>query len=631
MKKPHPYIIEAVPVQRLPRHLRVFDYQVGNFNLHPGDLIKIPFGRSTCQAIVWSIKNKAAAEAGPNIKTVSEVLWPGFLTAQQLALADWLSGFCGVSPALALKSFIYLLPNRKFKAPTVNSVLAPTRLAQTSSQPVVLMYQTTQQRVTTVINLLNKVWQRNQTVLLLVPENYQIDWWLRQLAGVTPAVAVWRYKQSIKEQREIWLKIKQSAVKLVIATRGGLFLPFSKLGGIVVDQSENVNYKQNEQNPHYDSITVVKRLANIYGASLALLSSAPRLEDWWLSQPPAGSHFKWRALGKKTSADFNLINLINERPADSNKIIAQPLREAVTIALRSGQNVFLYLNRLGSATVVLCRECGYIARCVSCQRPMVSSEAKQVLFCYHCRQEQAWPVPCPRCGAVAVDWLGAGVDKLYQAAKELWPQIKLVKLTGASIAESAALISQSGLGTLIVGSKAAWRYLDWSKISLIGVISPDAELSVPEFRSAERVWQTMRWFLTNGARRVIVQTYRPEHYVWRALIKQQVKIFYQAELAERKLYSYPPLSDLLRLTTESSIPGLAKKQAEAVYKLLQQHSSSLGRLAYFGPYPDYYGQVRGRERWHILIKSSVLIKSEDWWRWLPDNVIIDREPENILS
>lgn len=257
---------------------------------------------------------------------------------------------------------------------------------------------------------------------------------------------------------------------------------------------------------------------------------------------------------------------------------------------------------------------------------MVWEARQNILTCFHCATRSAVPLPCPKCRGTEIRYLGTGLSKLEAEVSHRWPGSKPILLEGEVAPEQARAAASA---PIVIGSRAAWRYLNLADFTLIALVQPDSELSLPEFRAAEEVWQTARYFLASGAREVWAQTYRPEHHVWQSLVNSDLKRFYEAELKQREQYHYPPFGSLVRFTVQDMSEREALKQARALKTTLQPKLKSGVELS--GPYPDYYKQVRGRYRFHLLLRYQRGFNPETLWSVLPNDVIIDRHPRTVLS
>ncbi len=608
-------IAEVALLKRLPRTAHVFDYQLPEGGVWGvGDLVEVSFRRNLAQGIV--LKLKAQSRVSAKLKPVGRLLAPRYVTPQQLKVTEHTAHHYGVAWGQALTLAVPFLPNRNFVPEQVSGATRAT--PPRPVKPVVITFGSPVQHLQAVLALLERVCKRKQQVLLLVPELHYLSVWQSRLKGYR--VATFSAELKLTEQRLAWAAVRSGEAQVVVGTRAALFLPFNHLGGVVVDYAENESYKQAEQNPRYDGLEVARWLAAAHGASLAYLSPAPPLSLWYEAETGAA---RWQALNARASASFELVDLAEERRAGNYSVVSHALQERVTQTLDRGGKVFLYLNRRGSATTVTCRDCGFSPTCPTCKRPMVWSAKVNKLTCFHCGVTQAMPLPCPECGGSNVAYLGQGLERAAEELKKLWPRVKLSVLEG----ELSEAPPQLASANIVLGSRLAWRYVDFSTFEFVAALLPDTELSLPEYRAAENTFATMRFLATCGAKRLVVQTWRPEHYLWQSM-SQNLPKFYQAELTERKAYNYPPFTSLVRLTSEHKEEQAALVEAKGVARLLE---SALPKGATFtGPYPDYYHQVRGRYRFHLLLRYQRGFNPETLWPKLPDGILIDRHPWSIL-
>lgn len=617
----HSAVAEVAPLRRLPRTVHCFDYaQSSTTAAAPGDLVSIPFHGGATLGVVIRIKNKT--EVSVPLKPIERVVTQEFINDKQLALATQVAEHCGVSLGTVLMLCAPLLPNKNFK-PLPLPKPHTTPVAMSQAQVTVLQVESVSERSTAVRTLIQRVQSRGQQVLLLVPEVYLLARWQISLAEFDPIT--YTADQPLPEQRRAWQAIRSGQAKLIIGTRAALFLSFFNLGGILVDYAENENYKQSDQNPRYDCLEVAGWLATLWHSSIAYLSPAPPLTLWNKTHHKSGA---WRTLGDASSrARIEIIGLRVEREARQHGLVTTALQVLVARTLETAGKVFLYHNRRGTATAVLCRDCGFSPSCPTCQRPLVWAARENMLTCYHCDISQAIPLPCPSCGGANLQYRGAGLSQLEHEVHSLWPQISIVTIEGEGQNDRREEVAHA---QLVLGSRAALSYLDFPTINLIAMVAPDAELALPELRTAEEAWARARFFLTSGAKRLVVQTYQPNHYVFQSLQREDAQFFYQAELAARTPYRYPPHGALLRLTTQAATKQNALAEARVVRTAVAAAIPQTCEL--IGPYPDYYVQVRGRYRFHLLLRyPNHGFNPTALWPLLPDGILIDRHPWHILS
>ncbi|MBU1039270.1 primosomal protein N' [Patescibacteria group bacterium] len=610
-------IVQVVPLKRLPRRLTVFDYSAGPLQLNPGDLVNLPFRSSLIKAVVVKKIIKSSLPKNKTLKEVKDLVVANYLFSWQLHLVKWLSHNYGLTMSAAIKLFILLQPNRNFKIEPISTKRTRPLIKKTNSFLTNLVYSSPSKLDEVVFNLLNRIMLRQEQVLFLVPTNSRLEFWQEKLKDKFSLV-VFSSEISLADRRAVWLKLRRGDKVVVVGTRLALFLPFLNLGGLVVDESASDYYKQSDQNPRYDPVSLAIELAKNLSVSCLLLSTAPRLERWYKAQ--AGQE-KWLDL-KGQPAELTLIDMIAEHQAGNKNLLSLTSLKLLEKSLKTGQSVFVYLNRLGEATSAVCTDCGYVAKCSKCQRTLVSRSDKNNLYCYHCSLEEVYPLPCPDCSGNNVAMRGVGLDRLYQFVKKLYP---------ASIVFKDSLSDKAPVGPVVlVGGQTAWLNNQKTKFGLIILVNPDNEMSVPEFRATERLRHRVAGFLSSGATRVLIQTYQPEHYVWQSFIKKEgLTYFYETELKERIKYGYPPVSNLLRLTVALTSQAAALASCRVLKKKLQ--TNLLNQEVIIGPYADYYHQLRGKYRFHLLVKFTTSSVGRLIWPLVGDDVIIDIDPENILS
>lgn len=612
-------IAEVVLLQRLPRLARVFDYTLPfMIKAEVGDLVHVPFRKKITKGVI--VKTKRYTEIKSGLLAIDSLLVKHFVSNSQIKLSERAAKHYGVSWSSSMLLCSPILPNRRF-APLLTNNSPVNKTPKKQNKPLTIVFEKNTERQQIIKSLAQKVISRQQQLLILVPELNYIEPWFEILTK-SYKVATFSSKDTLKIQRQTWEEVRSGQAQIIIGTRAALWLNFYNLGGVVIDYAENENYKQYDQNPRYSSLEIAKWLAKLNNTSLALLTPAPGLTEWWQAQQ---KHSVWKKLNTLTHK-IKLVDLAAERQGGNHSIISYELHESIETSLGRHKQIYLYLNRRGFATIVTCRDCGYTANCPTCERSLVWNEKLNQLNCYNCNIKQPIPLPCPKCSGVNLRYLGGGLEKLADEVKKTWPKVKFITLEGEVDTETQNKITDA---QIILGSRAAWRYLNFSKIDLVGVILPDAELSLPEFRAAESIWQTMRFFITNGVNQLIIQTYRPEHYVWQSLIKNDLNLFYQNELKERAKYQYPPFSNLIRFTTQAVTEKEALVQARQMRGKIMDQITKDATLV--GPYRDYYKQVRGRFRFHLLLRYQREFNPEKLWPFLSDDILIDRHPYNVLS
>ena len=604
-------IAEVAILKRLSREHHWFDYlideELGEIPI--GSLVKVPFRGSDQLGIVTGVKKSSPAG---KLKSVAAVIINNFLDNRQLRLAKKISRHNGVSLGQTLNLFTPVRPNRRWQPP------APPKKSKRkqAGSKWLFTYYDGDNRLRHLQKLAAKVIGRGQQALILSPDMEHLRWLKKSFAKAQE----WHSDLTPTQQQAVWSAIRSGQVLVILATRSGLFLPFANLGGILIDDSESENYKQSDQNPRYDGLEVAGWLQDIWHCSLGLFSVAPRLEDW-----ERGKKKTWRImnLGRADSGRILLIDQKNKPP--SERFITSELTNAMVNCLSRGQKVFLYYNRRGSNTGVMCHDCGRMARCLDCGKTLVWHQDLGKLLCHTCNIKYSLPLPCPSCHGSNLHYLGSGLADMEKKLRTIFTHQKILRLDSDTNVDFLTLASFD----IVLGTAQAWPLLNIHKFALVGVLSLESELTVPDFRAVEYTWARLRWLLGNSHGEVCIQTYNVD-MEWLVFLTKDPPAFFNYVLTERRQFSWPPYTNLLRLSIKQFNQGQALKAAQQLVSPLQAKVRA-GRGELVGPYPDYHLKERGKFVYHLLIKYPKTFNVEALWGDLPTDVIIDRHPRYVLS
>jgi primosomal protein N' (replication factor Y) len=327
--------------------------------------------------------------------------------------------------------------------------------------------------------------------------------------------------------------------------------------------------------------------------------------------------------------------------AEGNRgLISAPLAAALQALDRSaGERAILLINRRGAASVVLCRDCGYVQVCPECQRPLVFHAAVVALRCHHCAATAPVARRCPGCGSVRIRYLGGGTERVEQELGIRFPDLRVARLDRDVVERKGAaerVIDDftEGRTDVLVGTSLVAKGLDVPEVTLVGVVSADIALNLPDERAAERTWQLLSQAVGRAGRgerpgRAIVQTYQPEHPVLVAVASGDGAGFVEAELERRRRFGSPPFGRLVKLTV-----GLPEREAaleaasEMAGRLRQRAKESDARVAVLGPVPAYIARRGGRWRFHVVLRGAdpvALLGADPGTPWS-----VDIDPESLL-
>jgi primosomal protein N' (replication factor Y) len=305
-----------------------------------------------------------------------------------------------------------------------------------------------------------------------------------------------------------------------------------------------------------------------------------------------------------------------ELRAGNRSIFSRALQRAMDEALSRGEQVILFLNRRGSATFVLCRDCGHVMRCPRCDAPLTYHTPRARLVCHHCNYRQAQPDRCPQCSGKRIRYFGLGTERVEQFVRDRWPDARLLRWdrdTARTHAAHANILQRfvDGAADVLVGTQMIAKGLDLPLVTVVGVISADTALNLPDFCSGERTFQLLTQVAGRAGRgllggRVVVQTYHPDHYAVVAASGHDYAGFAAQELAFRREQGYPPYRRLAKLVCDDASPSRAQFRAEELAEMLRDELVRWGLPAtdLIGPAPPFFARLRDRYRWQVLLRHS---------------------------
>ncbi|NLE76664.1 MAG: primosomal protein N' [Chloroflexi bacterium] len=468
---------------------------------------------------------------------------------------------------------------------------------------------------------------QGRQALVLVPEIALTPQTIRRFAGRFPGrVTTLHSGLSQGERHDQWQRIRAGQVDVVIGPRSALFAPLPRLGLIVLDEEHEPSYKE-PRPPHYHAREAALRLAQLVGATVILGSATPSVESY--RQAQAGQYrlltlprriFRSAAPGGAAASaplpPVQVVDMRAELKAGNRSIFSRALQAGLDGALAQGQQAILFLNRRGSATFVLCRDCGHVLSCPRCELPLTYHRAGEALRCHHCGYSAPPAARCPACSSRRVRYFGAGTEAVEQAVLERWPQARVLRWDQDTTRPRGAheeIMSRfaNGEADILVGTQMLAKGLDLPRVTLVGAIAADTALHLPDFRSGERTFQLLTQVAGRAGRsalggQAIIQTYAPEHPAIQAASRHDFAGFYQAEIAFRRRLSYPPFTRLVRLLFTHGRWAACQEETAQVAAWMEARLADLGLpgSALMGPAPCFYQRERGLFRWHLLVRAA---------------------------
>jgi primosomal protein N' (replication factor Y) len=492
--------------------------------------------------------------------------------------------------------------------------------------------------------------RRGKRAIVLAPEIALASQLVRRVAARFPVeTAILHSGLKPGERLKTWHEIAGGERRVVVGPRSALFAPLDDIGLIVLDEEHEPAYKQ-DQEPRYHARAVAECLAREHGALLVLGSATPSIESVWRARYGEIREVRLNTRVNPVTGEsgdalelpqVDIVDLRLELHRGHTSLLSQPLIAAVSDALASGEQALLFLNRRGSATVILCGDCGNTLRCPYCDIPHVFHEDRKLLICHRCGFQAIPPPRCPRCSG-HLQFLGAGTQRVAQVAKLTFPHARVARWDQDSVRKQGAqdrLLHQIERREhdIIVGTQMIAKGLDLPHVTVVGVIQADSLLQLPDFRSAERAFQLITQVAGRAGRRrsggrVIVQTYNPAHYAIRAAADHDVDAFVAEEIEFRRRQRYPPFSRLIRYVVRRATDEQCAEEADNLVRMLARHARARNAdIDLLGPVPAFAYRIGGQYQWQLVVRAA----PDDLERLLDDlpaprGWVVDVDPQSVL-
>ncbi|MGF7153177.1 primosomal protein N' [Novosphingobium gossypii] len=464
---------------------------------------------------------------------------------------------------------------------------------------------------------------RGRQVLVLLPEIALTENFLRRFEhrfGVPPIL--WHSSLKSSERRRAWRAIAGGSAQVVVGARSALFLPYARLGLIVVDEAHEISFKQDD-GVRYNARDVAVMRAKFEGIPVVLASATPALESMQLAE--AGVYRKIdlpARFGGATLPDINILDLREQAP-ERGRWIAPKLVEAMKDRLAKGEQSLLFLNRRGYAPLTLCRNCGYRFQCPNCTAWLVEHRFSKRLACHHCGHETPVPDACPECGTGdCLVACGPGVERIADEVAEILPEARTALVTSDTMNTPAAIgefvaMAESKVIDVIIGTQLVTKGYHFPDLTLVGVVDADLGLEGGDLRAGERTYQQIAQVAGRAGRgekpgEVLIQTRHPDAPVIAALANGDRDAFYAAETEARRDAGAPPFGRWAAIIVSSE----DQAEALAAARAIGGTAPDLPDMLVLGPAPAPLALLRGRHRFRLLInarRSAELQKTLRAW------------------
>jgi len=418
-------------------------------------------------------------------------------------------------------------------------------------------------------------------------------------------IALVHGKISKKQFFEFWKKIREREIKIVVATKIGVFLPFSDLGLVIVEEEQDISHKQWDASPRYNASKAAEILADLESAKMVFGNSSSSIETFWRAKKE-----KWQILSpqknKKKDIKTEIIDLYPEKK-NSDFPISKTLYESISRSLEKKEKILLLAKRRGYSTFSICQNCKSILKCSRCDRPVVYFEDSHQYRCLHCSFRSDLFSFCPNCGGFRFSHLGIGTQLVERKIRRLFPSARIVRLDVDSVKsvkkyEEFRKKLESGKIDIVIGTQMALKLGGFFEFDLVGMVSAQEYFGFPDFNSTEQALANFRQAknLVKENGRFLAQTFSPKEKIFDYLDQENYSKFHEDEVKLRKKLFYPPFSKLIKLSCRDNSKKKAEKEARKIFDLLEEAGDN--RIEISDPYEPSAPKKRGYFYKNILIK-----------------------------
>ena len=511
--------------------------------------------------------------------------------------------------------------------------------------------------------------------IVLVPEIALTHQTVERFASRFPGeVAVLHSGLTAGERFDQWWKVKGGQYGIVIGSRSAVFAPQPELGLIVIDEEHEWTYKQHDASPRYHARAVASELARDTGAVILAGSASPDLGSYLRGlrkevrletmpqrvRPGTPAQADGTAMSdgeghRPNESDFDIatvrrgeangplsnspplrqgrgglnstagtgslprveiVDMRRELREGNRGIFSRLLDAGMSECLETGHQMILFLNRRGSASYVQCRSCGESLRCRACDVPLTYHRSAGLVLCHYCGYKRRPPGKCPKCLSYKLSYYGVGTQSVVDEVTTRFPEAAVLRwdrdaAKGLRAGQELLEKFRSHEAQVLVGTQMIAKGLHFPEVTLVGVISADVGLNIPDYRAGERAFQVLCQVAGRAGRgsapgSVVIQTYQPENYAIRAAAAQDYQAFYTKEMAYRREHSNPPYSKLIRLLYAHTNRATSEREASKLGATLKERREAWGysEVDVLGPAPAYPPRLRGRFRWHIVLRGA---------------------------
>lgn len=497
------------------------------------------------------------------------------------------------------------------------------------------------------LNLVERFLKEDYGAIIMVPEIALTPQTVERFRGrFNNKVAVVHSRLSGGERYDQFLRIKSGEYKVVVGVRSAVFSPVKDLKLIIIDEEQENSYKS-EMNPRYLTHNIAKFRANKLNACLVLGSATPSIESYYKAMV---GEYNLEKITKRIEdiplPEVLAVDMRGELLYGNKSIFSRELHKGINENLETGSQTILFLNRRGHSTFVSCRKCGYVCECENCSITLTYHNKHSRLKCHQCGKEYNIPTVCPKCKSKYIKYFGVGTEKVQKEVEKEFNTQSVIRMDSDTTKRKGNYEKfysefKNKEKSILIGTQMIAKGMDFKDVTLVGVISADISLNLPDFRAEEKTFQILTQVAGRAGRgknkgKVIIQTYNPDDYAIKYAIKHDYEGFFQREIQTRKLLDYPPFSGLINIMFISENEDMLENNMDRIGKIFK-NSLKNKNVSILGPAPCGILKIKNKYRWHVILKGDISKIKREVFDLLQKNVqnkdisyMIDVDPYMLI-
>lgn len=488
------------------------------------------------------------------------------------------------------------------------------------------------------LQLVDHYIKKDMEAIILVPEISLTPQTIDRFQGrFGKNIAVLHSKLNVSERADQWRLIKNKKVKIVVGARSAIFAPFENLGIIIIDEEHETSYKS-DKNPKYNAIEIAKFRAKYNNAKLILGTATPSIKTMADSFRGEIKILKLKnRVNQNKLPHISIVDMREELKSNNFSMFSNLLKTKIEAALEKKEQIILFLNKRGHTSFVFCRSCGFVHKCDACDVAMTYHKSKNRLICHYCGRTGLKTNKCINCGSPFIKEYGAGTEMLEEETRRIFPNSIVFRMDSDSVSnkgdyDKVYRMMKNNEIDILIGTQMLAKGLDFPNVSVVGIVSADISLNIPDFRANEKTFGLLTQVAGRAGRGntegdVIIQTYNPDNFAILDAANNNFDHFVMVEMQERKKFNYPPFVKLLNINLSSLNRSYAiqigQKIMLKINSILRKNNKSVIELT--GPTPSLIERINNRYRFDIIVKSEdkdlLILISEELRKEKNDNKI----------